>query len=106
MSDMLAEDHASKRPRPEYVLLHLFSVLCSNFVLSGDVSTQEQQTIQAMVVVAEHVLDQHLKGIAAQFRFTEEEVREYYDKCGDMDRTGRRFQKMRETLALLPDDDF
>ncbi|KAK7463742.1 hypothetical protein VKT23_005678 [Stygiomarasmius scandens] len=89
MSDMLAEDHASKRPRSD-----------------GDVSTQEQQTIQAMVVVAEHVLDQHLKGIAAQFRFTEEEVREYYDKCGDMDRTGRRFQKMRETLALLPDDDF
>ncbi|THU91767.1 hypothetical protein K435DRAFT_968014 [Dendrothele bispora CBS 962.96] len=90
ISDLQAEaDQASKRLRTD-----------------DSTSAASAETIQAMVVVAEHVIDQGLKGIAAQFRFTVEEVREYYDKCGDMDRTGRRFQKMRETLALLPDDEF
>ncbi|KAG7099369.1 hypothetical protein E1B28_001225 [Marasmius oreades] len=68
------------------------------------VEPTSHQTVQAMVVVAEHVIDQSLRDIATQNRFTLEEVREYYDKCGDMERTGRRFQKMREHLNLLPDD--
>ncbi|KAK1223818.1 hypothetical protein PQX77_013342 [Marasmius sp. AFHP31] len=69
-----------------------------------DQDAASQQTMQAMVVVAEHVVDQGLRGIAEQHRFTLEEVREYYDRCGDMERTSRRFQKMREHLNLLPDE--
>ncbi|KAK7058823.1 hypothetical protein VNI00_001447 [Paramarasmius palmivorus] len=69
-----------------------------------DEESTTQQTMQAIAVVAEHVIDQSLRAIADQFRFTLGEVREYYDKCGDMERTSKRFQKMREHLALLPDD--
>ena len=43
--------------------------------------------------------------IARQFRFTTEEVKAYYDKCGDINRTSRRFSKMRDVLTNLPDDD-
>jgi Fe-S-cluster formation regulator IscX/YfhJ len=43
--------------------------------------------------------------IALEYRFTVEEVQEYYDRCGAMDRTRTRFKKMREILSALPDDD-
>jgi Fe-S-cluster formation regulator IscX/YfhJ len=43
--------------------------------------------------------------IALEYRFTVEEVQEYYDRCGAMDRTRARFKKMREILSALPDDD-
>ena len=43
--------------------------------------------------------------VARQFRFTTEEVKEYYDKCGDINRTSNRFRKMREVLMNLRDDD-
>ncbi len=46
-----------------------------------------------------HVIDQSLREIAKDHRFTLEEVQEYYDKCGEMSRTRRRFQRMRELLA-------
>lgn len=52
-----------------------------------------------------HVVDQAVLGVAKDFRFTIEEVKEYYDQCGDMDRTRNRFRRMREVLAKLPDDD-
>ncbi|PCH33547.1 hypothetical protein WOLCODRAFT_86832 [Wolfiporia cocos MD-104 SS10] len=51
-----------------------------------------------------HVVDRAVHEIARQFRFTVEEVKEYYDKCGDAERTRARFQKMREALAALDDD--
>lgn len=40
-----------------------------------------------------------------EFRFLIEEVKEYYDKCGDAARTRNRFRKMREVLNALPDDE-
>lgn len=47
-----------------------------------------------------HVLDQGIREIAADFRFTVEEVQAYYDRCGEMGRTRTRFQNMREMLTM------
>lgn len=52
-----------------------------------------------------HVVDQSILDIAFEYRFTVDEVQEYYDRCGAMDRTRTRFKKMREILSALPDDD-
>ncbi|KAG6850837.1 hypothetical protein H0H93_008140, partial [Arthromyces matolae] len=51
-----------------------------------------------------HVIDQGIRDIAREFRFTIEEVQEYYDRCGEMGRTRLRFQKMREQLANFEDE--
>jgi len=62
------------------------------------------QTLQAIANV--HVIDQSIKDIAKEFRFTTEEVQEYYDKCGEMGRTRTRFQRMRQELqSKFKDDD-
>ncbi|KAI0724440.1 hypothetical protein C8T65DRAFT_704308 [Cerioporus squamosus] len=52
-----------------------------------------------------HPIDQAVHDIAKEFRFTVDEVQEYYDKCGDPERTKNRFKKMRDVLNALPDDD-
>lgn len=52
-----------------------------------------------------HIVDQVVSEIAKESRFTVEEVKEYYDRCGDAERTRRRFRKMREVLSQLPDDE-
>jgi len=52
-----------------------------------------------------HVVDQSIQDIAREFRFTVEEVQEYYDRCGAMDRTRARFKKMRDAIAMLYDDE-
>jgi len=52
-----------------------------------------------------HVVDSIVYNIAQEFRFTVEEVKEYYDKCGDADRTRSRFRRMREALTALEEDD-
>ncbi|RPD63051.1 hypothetical protein L226DRAFT_549322 [Lentinus tigrinus ALCF2SS1-7] len=52
-----------------------------------------------------HPIDQAVQDIAKEFRFTVEEVQEYYDKCGDPERTKNRFKKMRDVLNTLMDDD-
>lgn len=64
-------------------------------------------TPQTVVAIANmHVIDQGIQDIAKEFRFTVEEVQEYYDKCGEMGRTRNRFQKMREELqSKFIDDD-
>jgi hypothetical protein len=64
-------------------------------------------TPQAVVAIANmHVIDQTIHDIAREFRFTIEEVQEYYDKCGEMGRTRNRFQKMRNELqSRFIDDD-
>ena len=49
-------------------------------------------------------MDQSILDIAREFRFTVEEVQEYYDRCGAMDRTRARFKKMRDALLVLADD--
>ena len=62
---------------------------------------------QALLAIANiHVIDQGIRDIAKEFRFTVEEVQEYYDKCGEMGRTRTRFQKMRqELLAKFMDEE-
>jgi hypothetical protein len=64
-------------------------------------------TSQAVVAIANmHVIDQSIRDIAKEFRFTVEEVQEYYDRCGEMGRTRTRFQKMRQELqSRFIDDD-
>ena len=52
-----------------------------------------------------HVIDQGIHQIAKDYRFTVEEVQEYYDKCGEMALTQSRFQKMREELQAKFRDD-
>ncbi|KAJ7042433.1 hypothetical protein C8F04DRAFT_1030050 [Mycena alexandri] len=52
-----------------------------------------------------HVVDQGIRAIAAEYRFTVEEVQAYYDRCGEMGQTRARFQGMRELLLQsFPDD--
>jgi hypothetical protein len=51
-----------------------------------------------------HVIDRNIRDIAKEFRFTVEEVQEYYDKCGEMGRTRSRFEKMRRELSKLADE--
>ena len=62
----------------------------------------EQPTLPTATLLAIanlHVIDQTIREIARNFRFTVEEVQEYYDKCGDMASTRTRFQRMREELS-------
>jgi len=61
------------------------------------------QALQAIANV--HVIDQSIRDIAKEFRFTVEEVQEYYDKCGEMGRTRTRFQRMRQELQTKFADD-
>jgi len=63
-------------------------------------ATPTQITTSALVALASmHVIDQSLREIAKEYRFTLEEVQEFYDKCGEMGRTRQRFQLMRELLT-------
>ncbi|KZT30355.1 hypothetical protein NEOLEDRAFT_1173797 [Neolentinus lepideus HHB14362 ss-1] len=48
-----------------------------------------------------HVVDQAIMDIAKEFRFTVEEVQEFYDKTGQMDATHERFMNMRKKLLEL-----
>ena len=50
-------------------------------------------------------MDKALQDIANDYRFTEGEVREFYDKCGDVERVRSKFKKMRDALNALQDDD-
>lgn len=52
-----------------------------------------------------HLVDQSILNIAQEFRFTVDEVQEYYDRCGAMDRTHGRFKRMREILMKMADDE-
>lgn len=70
--------------------------------MNDDTTLQLAMTVAA---VAGQVLDQGLEEIARQTRFTVEEVREYYEKCGNVERTHKRFINMREHINLLPDEE-
>ncbi|KAF9068062.1 hypothetical protein BDP27DRAFT_1383750 [Rhodocollybia butyracea] len=75
---------------------------------SPEPATMTEATLQlalTVAVAAGHVLDQNLANIAQETRFTMEEVREYYDKYTDLDRTRRRFLKLREHVNLIPDEE-
>ncbi|KDR85148.1 hypothetical protein GALMADRAFT_233800 [Galerina marginata CBS 339.88] len=56
-------------------------------------------TAALMAIANMHVIDQGIREIAKDFRFTVEEVQEFYDKCGEMGITRMRFQRMREELT-------
>lgn len=56
--------------------------------------TQSSTTILANI----HATERALRDIAKSFRFTYEEVKEYYDRCHDLARVRMRFQEMREVL--------
>lgn len=65
-------------------------------------SAQSSKQINTSTLVAlanMHVIDHSLQEISQAYRFTLEEVQEFYDKCGEMGRTRQRFQLMREFLA-------
>ncbi|KAF9480076.1 hypothetical protein BDN70DRAFT_878123 [Pholiota conissans] len=54
---------------------------------------------QDVVTIANmHVIDRGIRDIAKDYRFTVEEVQEFYDKCGEMHITRNRFQRMRAEL--------
>ncbi|KAF8912817.1 hypothetical protein CPB84DRAFT_466280 [Gymnopilus junonius] len=61
-------------------------------------------TATLLAIANLHVIDQSIREIARDFRFTVEEVQEYYDKCGEMGLTRMRFQRMREELAAKFND--
>ncbi|KAJ3567364.1 hypothetical protein NP233_g6408 [Leucocoprinus birnbaumii] len=62
--------------------------------------TPAQINTSTLVALANmHVIDQSIREIAKDYRFTLEEVQEFYDKCGEMGHTRQRFQKMRELLT-------
>jgi hypothetical protein len=72
----------------------------------ADASLPININLQALQAIANvHVIDQSLQDIAKEFRFTQEEVQEYYDKCGEMGRTRARFQQMRQDLLARFQDD-
>lgn len=45
------------------------------------------------------MVDKGMNDIAKEFRFTVEEVQEYFVRCGDMGRTRGRFEAMRAVLT-------
>jgi hypothetical protein len=72
----------------------------------ADASLPININLQALQAIASvHVIDQSLQDIAKEFRFTQEEVQEYYDKCGEMGRTRARFQQMRQDLQARFQDE-
>ncbi|KXN89881.1 hypothetical protein AN958_04885 [Leucoagaricus sp. SymC.cos] len=68
--------------------------------------TQALNTSTLVALANMHVIDQSLREIAKDYRFTLEEVQEFYDECGDMGLTRQRFKYFREILTGLkvPDD--
>jgi len=73
----------------------------------GSTPTSRIAGIHAMVdpTTELHVIDQGIHQIARDFRFTVEEVQEYYDKCGEMALTEKRFKRMREELQTRFQDE-
>ena len=102
----------AKRMRTGYVpVLHILLPGCdkaSEFFGDREPGIQETTALnpQALVTIPSiHVIDQSIRDIAQEFRFTDGEVQEYYDKCGEMARTRDRFQRMRQELTLKFSDD-
>ncbi|KAE9410936.1 hypothetical protein BT96DRAFT_805018, partial [Gymnopus androsaceus JB14] len=93
--------------RPSRCYYSPFSILKTNNSSSSSGPPDDHTLQLAMTIsaVAGQVVDQGLEEIALQTRFTLEEIHEYYEKCGNLERTKRRFHKMREHLNLLPDEE-
>lgn len=91
------EEEASKRQKTRFVSMSMCRCMWVTCSLSLCSPLEDPSTL--------HVIDQAVRDIAMEFRFLLEEVKEYYDKCGDAARTRNRFRKMREVLNALPDDE-
>lgn len=63
-----------------------------------------QTSSDTLAQVNLHVIDQAISDIASEYRFTVQEVKEFYDKCGEMQRTRARFRKMRLVLSTISED--
>jgi len=71
---------------------------------SGDQPHVSQTSSDILAQVNLHVIDQAISDIASEYRFTVQEVKEFYDKCGEMERTRARFRKMRLILSNISED--
>ncbi|KAI0704905.1 hypothetical protein BC835DRAFT_1468497 [Cytidiella melzeri] len=89
-----------KKARQTPHLAEVEAILQNSAAGSSTAATMHPKTAASL-----HVVDQAILDIAQKFRFTAGEVKEYYDKCGDLNRTTSRFARMREVLTNLPDDD-
>lgn len=101
------DDHADKRRRTELEGQHIpgqhipppMSVPGPSQPGPQEVEEPSALTHATVMALASlHVIDHSLREIAHEFRFTFEEVKEHYDKCGEMTQTRQRFQQMREVL--------
>lgn len=63
--------------------------------------SNDAESIQIILDPGVHLIDRTLQEIATEYRFTLEEVKEFYDQCGEMERTKTRFQKMRQILLSI-----
>jgi hypothetical protein len=80
----------------------------SSLALSNKGLTHTETTtpnFQQQAIANARIIDQGISDIAKESRFTNEEVQEYYNRCGEMGRTRARFQKMRQELHLMFDYD-
>ena len=94
------EEGSNKRARSRFVIP---SCPRFNLLISG-YSSSPPKVITVVPPAPLHPIDQAVQDIAREFRFTSEEVQEYYDRCGDPERTRNRFTKMRDVLNALKDD--
>ncbi|EKM83753.1 hypothetical protein AGABI1DRAFT_117233 [Agaricus bisporus var. burnettii JB137-S8] len=94
-ADALEDKHDHKRQKTSEGMPEMMAPI----QVTRSPSVQTTFNTSAFAVIASmHVIDQTLREIAKDFRFTLEEVQEFYDKSGDMSRTKRRFQRMRDIL--------
>ncbi|KAH0838438.1 hypothetical protein J3R83DRAFT_6749 [Lanmaoa asiatica] len=94
-----ADDEGSDEPHTTKKTKTIVSSPHSNtFVAPITFASEDGQA-----VVPLHCIDQAIYGIANEFRFTVQEVKEFYDRCGEMDRTRTRFQRMRQLLNSVDD---
>jgi hypothetical protein len=104
VDELASKENASKKLRARYH--HTLSIDTYLIVFYSEyVEELSEDPKQDALRSDSHIIDQSIRDIAKQFRFTVEEVQEYYDKCGEMVRTRTRFQRMREELSTKFTDD-
>ena len=100
------ENGVSKRQRTERVHFLIYDIEADYALISeGPIPAPIQPHGGPNGMQTMHLVDQSILNIAQEFRFTVDEVQEYYDRCGAMDRTHARFKRMREILMKMADDE-
>ncbi|EIN13496.1 hypothetical protein PUNSTDRAFT_117254 [Punctularia strigosozonata HHB-11173 SS5] len=87
------EAEPNKRPRTGAVEVPYAAILAG-------LAVADPQTLASM-----HMMDRELYSIARDHRFTLEEVQEYFNKTGDLERTRERFRRMREQLSRFIEEE-